>query len=79
MRILDENTDKSLENITLYLTLSEAMELRGSLNELIENPKNNHTHINDENYQKELTVCIYSTEDLNGFNTRSIDLILNNK
>lgn len=75
MRILDEISDKSLENIILYLTLAEASELRDSLDELLNKPLNNHAHISSENFQKEITVCIYDMDNLKGFNQRSIDLI----
>jgi len=77
MRILDESSDKSLNRIILYLTLSEAMELRDGLDDLIKNPSNNHTHVSSEDFNKETTVCVYDVNDLNLFNKRSIDLILN--
>lgn len=76
MHILDQNSDKSLINITLYLTHSEAIELRDSLNDLLENPLNNHAHISNESYQKEITVCIYDKNNLEGFNKRSLRLIM---
>ena len=52
MRILDENFDKSLENVTLYLTFSEASELRDGLDDLLKKPFNNHIHLSEETYQK---------------------------
>jgi hypothetical protein len=79
MRILDESADKSLNNVILYLTLSEASELRDSLDDLLKKSSNNHAHIANENFQKELTVCIYDVENLKGFDERSIDLIVNDK
>ena len=79
MRILDEISDKSLSNVTLYLTFLEASELRDSLEEILKKPLNNHTHVSSENFQKEITVCIYDTNNLVGFNQRSIDLIINDK
>ncbi len=79
MRILDEISDKSLENVILYLTQLEALELRDSLNDLLKKPLNNHSHISSDDFQKEVTVCIYDVENLNGFNARSIDLIINDK
>jgi hypothetical protein len=75
MHILDQDSDKALGDVILYLTLAEALELRDGLNELIKKPLNNHTHVSDENYQRELTVCIYDKENLEGFNKRSINLI----
>ncbi len=79
MRILDEISNKSLEKVILYLTFSEALELRDSLNDLLEKPVNNHAHISNEDFQKELTVCIYDVNNLKNFNKRSVDLILNDK
>ena len=75
MRILNELTDKSLENITLYLTMSEALKLRDGLNDLLKKPMNNHIHVSNEDFQKEVTICIYDINNLNGFDQRSVDLI----
>lgn len=79
MRILDENTSQSLENILLYLIYSEASELRDGLIDLLNKPLNNHVHISSKNFQKEITVCIYDKENLKGFDQRSMDLIINDK
>lgn len=79
MRILDTVSDNPLENVVLYLTFPEALELRDSLDELLKKPLNNHAHVADENFQKEITVCIYDENKLNGLNERSINLILHNK
>lgn len=76
MRILDEITDKPLKNVLLYLTFTEALELRDSLNELLNKPLNNHSHIPSETFDKEITVCIYEMSNLNDFDERSKDLIL---
>ena len=35
MRILDDNVSKALERVTLYLTISEAAEMRDSLQALL--------------------------------------------
>ncbi len=77
MRILDEIADKSLESVIVYLTLSEATELRDSIDELLKKPINNHNHVSSENFQKEITICIYDANNLNGFDERSKNLILN--
>lgn len=79
MRILDEISDKSLENVILYLTFAEASEFRNSLDELLKKPLNNHAHISNENFQKEITVCIYDMDNLKGFNERSVNLIINDQ
>jgi hypothetical protein len=79
MRILDEISDKPAGNVILYLTFSEALELRDSLEDLLKNPLNNHVHISDENFQKEITVAIYDLKNLKGFNKRSLNLIINDR
>lgn len=79
MHILDRDSDKALGSVILYLTNAEALELRYGLNDLLEKPLNNHTHVSDENYQRELTACIYDLKNLEGFNKRSVTLILHDK
>jgi hypothetical protein len=75
MRILDEETDRSLNRATLYLTIAEASELRDSLDALIGDCLGRHEHIPSSDYSKEVTVCIYDMNDLNDFNERSKQLI----
>lgn len=79
MHILEEDSDKSIDNVTLYLTYSEALEFRDSLNDLLKNPANNHAHISNESFLKEITICIYDKNNLKGFNERSLRLILEDK
>lgn len=64
MRIYDADSDRSIKNITLYLTDEEAGEMRGSLEGLLENTKHHHAHISDADFQREITVCIYREENL---------------
>jgi hypothetical protein len=75
MRILNTITDKKIDNITIYLTNSEAQELLDSLEAIISEPKH-HSHIPSEDFMKEITVCIYDPNNLSGFNERSKKLIL---
>lgn len=75
MRILDDNSDKNINKVTLVLTKEEAIQLRGDLNQLIADPKVHHTHCSSENFQKEITVCIYDVTNLQSFHPRIIKLI----
>ena len=75
MRILDEDNDKALSRITLYLTKAEAVELRDSLNLLLENPHGRHEHVSSSDYRKELTACIYDSDGIEEFDARSQRLI----
>ena len=75
MRLLDEDSDSKLGRVILYLTKAEAEELRDALNGILKNPVGNHAHVPSEDYQKEITVCIYDETLLTRFNERSIKLI----
>jgi len=76
MRILDLNKQKKLNNVILYLTPEEAQEMKDSLEVLIKNKDHHHSHISDENFEKEITVCIYRDDNLSSFDDRSRTLIL---
>ena len=75
MRILDDDTDRSIQTIILYLTKSEAEELRDSLNLLLEDSSPRHEHVSSEDHRRELTVCIYDSNSLESFDERSRKLI----
>jgi hypothetical protein len=67
MRLLDQKSEKALESVTVYLTQSEAEELRDSVIALLREPHHAHYHINSNDFKKELTICIYNENDLSGF------------
>ena len=76
MRILDEDADKAINRVTLYLTSSEAAELRDSLEGLLTGAADSHAHVSNQDYSKEVTVCVYDpAADLGAFNQRSRRLI----
>lgn len=75
MRILDEDTDSKLDHVTLYLTLDEARELLGALEDLLRAPYANHHHLSTDDYTKELTLCLYGPDLMAPFNERSKRLI----
>jgi hypothetical protein len=79
MRLLDQDADKTLDRVVIYLTQSEAEELRDSLLSLLGKPRANHSHIPSEDFQKEITICIYSADAISTFNERSQRLILNDE
>ena len=76
MRILDQDNDRSVNAVTLYLTKSEAAELRDSLEYILEDPVGRHEHTSSNDYAKEVTVCIYDPDHLTNFDERSKRLIL---
>jgi hypothetical protein len=77
VRILDLQTEKSLKKIVLYLTLSEANEMNDDLQSLIKKfgKPMQHEHVNDENYEHEVTLVLYDENNLEGFDKISIKLI----
>ena len=79
MRILDDESDKKLDNVSIFLTKEEAVQLRGYLNQLISNPALQHSHLSSADYKKEITVCIYKEDNLSSFDERSKKLILHDK
>jgi len=76
MRILDNQTSRALEDICLYLTPSEAKEMMHYLENLLANRDEHHAHINDSSYQREVTLAIYTEDNLNQFDERSRKLII---
>ena len=83
MLIFYGGQEKSINDIILMLKLDEAMQLRGAIDDLIENEKNGgksfHKHINNEGYTKEITVSIYNNKSINEFSPLIKNMILNNE
>ena len=82
MRIYNEDTDKKVNKVILYLTPDEAQELKDSLELIINNnEKHDHEHIPDreDDFKSEITVCIYRKDNLSSFDERSRKLILNDE
>lgn len=79
MRLLNQDDDKLLHRVLILLTQPEALELRDSLDSLLENSVERHEHISSEDYRKELTVCIYDPNNLESFDDRSRRVIVNDE
>jgi hypothetical protein len=81
MRIYDEDDDKALENVSLFLTVEEAKEMIDTLEGLILQAKNTatHAHLNDGDYEHEITVTIYDENKLDGLHERIKKLIIENR
>ena len=76
MRIFDQDRNKTLKNIILCLTFEEAMELKESLETVMKNKSHTtHEHVNDSEYEHEITVTLYNDENLYGFNSRLLKVI----
>jgi len=79
LRILDDLADKKLDSVSLFLTREEAAQLQALLNQLIDNPKLQHSHLSSMDYQKEVTVCLYDEQHLEGLHQRVKKLIKEDK
>ena len=75
MRILDDESDKALNRITLFLTSAEAAELRDSVKLLLADDSHHHEHVSSADFKKELTLTVYDSQSLESFDDRSKRLI----
>lgn len=76
MYILNEESEQKLDCITLLLTKNELTQLGGYIKQLLEKtPSSDHYHLTNEDYQKEITICVYDPEDIENFNSRIRNLI----
>lgn len=71
MKIYDHENDQILESITLFLTPDEARELGGAARDLANNPDKHHHHVSDSAYTTEITVAVYTQENLHQFNAKA--------
>jgi len=76
MRLLDHEGDRSLNRLTIFLTSTEAKELRDSLDELLTNDQVHHEHISSSDFKKELAVTIYDIRSIGSYDSRSQAIIL---
>ena len=74
MRILDQDNDKAVNSILIMLTPSEAKELVDKIRQLT-TEKGDHLHLGDETFLREITIAIYTSENVLTFNPRIVNLI----
>ena len=76
MRILNQDKDESIKNLLILLTPEEASELRDDLEQLLsQNLSQNHAHISDYDFQREITIAIYKSDNCHFFDDRTKRLI----
>jgi len=76
MYILDDESNKKLDCITLILTRSEVQQLQGYVKQLLEKtPSSDHYHLSSEDYQREITICMYNPENIRALHSRAQKLI----
>ncbi len=74
MRILDETTDMPVKRALIMLTPEEAKELKGDLEDLLAHP-DWHSHVSDAAYEREVTLAIYTPDNMASFRERVRRLI----
>ena len=79
MRILNYADDAPLDNICIYLTIAEAKAMVGYLEQLVAEPGEQHFHLSDDEYQREITLTVYQTSGLEQYDERSRRLIAEGK
>jgi hypothetical protein len=80
MRILDQNSNLSLNNILILLTNNEAIVLKEDLERIISLSSNKeHIHIDDKEYKHEITLSLYNEKENNYYNERMKKLIFEDK
>ncbi|NKB23587.1 MAG: hypothetical protein GKR87_04255 [Kiritimatiellae bacterium] len=79
MHIYDPDNEKVIDNVTLYLTPAEAKEIYDDLKRVMDKPRGNHAHISSADLQREITICIYREEDLDTFDEKSKEILLETK
>ena len=78
MRILNEDNDEPVKSILLMLTAVEAKELRDAISDSLQKMNESyHTHVDDKEYEHEITFAIYTTDNINTFHERVQRLITN--
>jgi len=76
MRLLNQDTDESIENLLILLTPEEAMELKDDLEQLMsQGISQNHAHLSDSDFQREITIAIYRSDNYHHFDERIKRLI----
>lgn len=69
MRILDEDSGKLIDSVMIMLAPSEAQELISKLKSM-DATKGDHIHVNDLDFTKQITVLIYTSQNLHLFNEK---------
>ena len=76
MFILDDESNSKLNSITILLNKAEVIELLGYAKQLLETPTpSDHYHLSSDDYQKEITICMYDPDKREQFNPRIQKLV----
>jgi len=59
MLISNDENDQPIKGVTILLTPSEMGQLAAYAKRLSESPSGEHSHLSSEDYQQEVTLCVY--------------------
>lgn len=79
MRIFDKESDRTIKDVYLFLTIKEAEELRDSLSNLIEKPEKLHMHVDDDKYEHQITVSVNTDAVIESYSERFKKVIREDK
>jgi hypothetical protein len=77
MRIYDSSSKRVLTEVTLFLTPSEMRELADAADQLAGDAGMHHCHINDSTFAQEITVAVYTADNLSQFDDEARRIIGN--
>lgn len=78
MYIINDDTHEELESITLLLTRREIRYLASYSKQLLESPQTiDHVHLTDDDYEKEMIICLYDELDVTSLDPRIQKIIKN--
>jgi hypothetical protein len=75
MKIYDENSKRLLTAVTLFLTPEEAANLSEGAADLVKNPRKHHHHISNKDLDNEITVAVYTPENIAKFDQESQEIL----
>lgn len=76
MRFVNSSTRERLREVTVLLKREEAQQLLVSLQDLLEGSAGHHVHVSDGEFRQELTLSLYSSQNLDSFDPASRRIIL---
>jgi len=74
MRIINDKDMTTLSRILIMLTPSEASELASKINNIDPNI-GDHIHVDDQEYAREITIAIYTDQNMHNFTKEVRELI----
>jgi len=75
MKIYDEKSKRVMTSVTLFLTPDEAVNLSKAAADLAKNPQKHHNHVTNKDCDNEITIAIYTPENMSKFDKESQEIL----